>query len=321
MPDLFKLFLRKYVVVVVLWVSYRILELLPEHLLLFLHVRFTKLLQICGIMCSTTEVPYPNIMDTNEICEIKIFNLYSPSRFWVVVNFESLKVFTNYLNHHYQQKRRELSKIEKLQICMVCHNKAYYRAIVLPVAYYGKKRLRVFLLDYGIFTHVTRENVFCIETKHINVPRFAIRCCLAYIKNLDKSKPWTISELKTFCEIIASKRIFMKIFETDMQHKTCYVDIFRTCKNSLESCSSILVSLGLAAFNSETETEIAGGKTEDCDVKYKRVLKYMHLFPTFQALETGIVPYSLWEHNLLKDCLPKDVLYQTYYEFIGGDQK
>nr|CAH7725368.1 unnamed protein product [Callosobruchus chinensis] len=269
-------------------------------------------------MCTNTEVPYPKVLDKNEICEIKIFNLYSPSRFWVVVKFESLKVFCDYLTHYYKQKKQLLKEIGKLQTCMISQMDIYYRAIILPGTFYEKDRIRVFLLDYGIFTHVTRGDIFCIETKHLQVPRFALRCCLAYIRNLDPTRPWTTPELQMFCEIIENREIFMKTFEIHVEHNTYYVDILRKCENSLESCSSLLVSSGKATFISETDN--VDTETKDSDFRYKRALKYMHLFPTFQALERGDVPYSLWEHNLLKDCLPKDILYKNYYQFISRDK-
>ncbi|CAH2014677.1 unnamed protein product [Acanthoscelides obtectus] len=261
------------------------------------------------------EIPCTDAIDKNQICEVKIHNIYSPSRFWAVVNNANMKVFARYLTHYYKQKGVPLTEITKHAICVIHQKNNYYRAIILPVIFYGQDKIRAFLVDYGIFTHVTRADLFQIKPKHLKVPRLAFRCCLAYVHNKDKNQPWTVAALQTFCEILQTRKIFMKIHEIDEKQRTLYVDILRQCKNSLESCSTLLVSSGQALLNSYE------ANTEEKDPRYKRVMKYMHLFPTFQTLEGGEVPYSLWEHNLLKDCLPKDVLYKNYYEYVKIDDR
>lgn len=71
----------------------------------------------------------------------------------------------------------------------------------------------------------------------------------------------------------------------------------------------MLIDLRLAGYNKSYNN----GSNQQ--TKYTSKVNYPHLFPSFEMLECGIVPSSLWEKDLLKYSVPLDLLYKDYYEY------
>ncbi|KAG5870116.1 hypothetical protein JTB14_025999 [Gonioctena quinquepunctata] len=255
-------------------------------------------------------IPYTiDILRKNKFYEVKIENVYDPSKFWIVIKFNELKLFTKYLTTHYIEKKLVIprKRLKHGLICIVLRNSAFYRATLLPALLPEKDKLRVFLVDYGITVNVGMDNVFYIAKKHTHVPRFSVRATLAYISPANQLDPWCSSDLHHFIELLSEKKLTVKVLEIDPNLKILHIDIFRKMNGVDESISSLLVESGIGSYSKYIE-EI---KEQS---KYKRKVKYMHLVPTFNALEKGVVPCSLWEANLLK-CVPTDLLYKDYYQY------
>lgn len=122
-----------------------------------------------------------------------------------------------------------------------------------------------------------------------------------------------MEDLKTFCEIIENRRIFAKVCEIDIERKILFTEIYTPSKITHKSINDVLVDLNLAKYNKRN----MNGNVEL--IRYKSKVKYPHLFPSFERLEGGIVPSSLWESDLLKNCVPLDLLYKDYYEYLSRD--
>lgn len=106
-----------------------------------------------------------------------------------------------------------------------------------------------------------------------------------------------------------SQRVFAKVCEIDTKRKILFTDIYILSELSIKSISDILVDMKLARYNNKYNND------SNQLTKYKSKVEYPHLFPSFEALESGIVPSSLWERDLLKHSVPLDLLYQNYYQY------
>lgn len=132
------------------------------------------------------EVPYNfDGLDVGDIYEIKIKNMFDPSKLWIIVNFSELNIFTEYLKQYYSKDENRIKvpifKLTKYLLCIIERNSYYYRAIILPIFLPEDDKIRVFLIDEGTFINVNVDNIFYLLQKHSEVPRFALRACLIYI--------------------------------------------------------------------------------------------------------------------------------------------
>ncbi|KAJ8929456.1 hypothetical protein NQ314_017836 [Rhamnusium bicolor] len=262
--------------------------------------------------------PYlPESVVKGQYYEVKIENVYDISKFWIVVKFQELIIFMKYLKEFYSiitnRKVIPRNEFKTGLLCIVNRNNMYYRSIMLPVLLPDENRIRVFNIDFGLIINVCIDEVFCIVKKHCSVPRFAIRASLANISPADPSRTWSLSDLRSFYELMEGKRLLAKVHEIDTKRNILFVDIHVVYADIFESISTILIQLGIAIYNQNypaSYTNEAENKT-----KYKSKVKYLHLFPSFEALESGRVPCSLWEYNLLKNSVPLDLLYKDYYQY------
>lgn len=122
--------------------------------------------------------------------EVKIKNVYDPSKFWVIVKYRELSVFMEYLKYFYGkvENRKPIfrSSLRKNLICIVRRSGMYFRSVILPILLPDKSKIRVFMIDFGYIVNICIDDLFCIFEKHQDVPRFAIRAGLAYISPTGK---------------------------------------------------------------------------------------------------------------------------------------
>lgn len=246
----------------------------------------------------------------NDVYRVSIDNVYDPSKFWLIMHVKERQLFERYLTNYYKEKRIIMSKnhIQVYSTCIVFIDSVYYRAIVLPALLQHKPKLRVFLIDYGQCVNVTLDNIFYIFKKHRTVPRFAIRGALANLVPINRKEPWTLADLYEFSLLISGKQLLAKIIEVDRQEKVLHVALFSVNDSLIISINDTLIEKGIATHGTwiyDSNYKIS---------KYKRKIKYIHLIPTFHAIETGMVPSSLWEQNVIKE-VPLDLLQRSYYEY------
>ncbi|KAJ8951136.1 hypothetical protein NQ318_021580 [Aromia moschata] len=264
----------------------------------------------------TVEPYLPDSLVKDELYEVKIYNVFDPSKFWLTTKIKELTIFMNYLKQFYDKadnrKTVTRSKIKKGILCIVRRTDTYYRCIIQPVLLPDDDKVRVFMIDFGLISNVDVCEVFHIFKKHAKVPRFAIRACLANILPRDPSKAWSQTDLKSFCALIEERQLIAKTCEIDIKRSILFVEIRTFCGAVCNSVNDTLIELKVARYiEPDDDFEVC---TETMS-NYKSKVKYKHLFPTFEAIEGGIVPYSLWEHDLLKNAVPLDLLYKNYYRY------
>ncbi|XP_057653480.1 tudor domain-containing 6-like [Diorhabda carinulata] len=261
--------------------------------------------RICKEISYSTETIKPN-----DIYSVLIDNVYDPSKFWLILHVKERQLFEQYITNYYKEKKILMTEnhIKMYATCIVCIDSVYYRAIVLPTLLQNKAKLRVFLIDYGQCVNIALDNIFYIFKKHRTVPRFAIRGALADVVPINRHEPWTRADLYEFSLLISEKRLLAKIIEIDSQEKVLHIALFSVNESAVVSINEKLIENGIAThgtwiYNSNYKIS-----------KYRRKIKYMHLIPTFHAIETGMVPSSLWEQSLIKE-VPLDLLQRPYYEY------
>lgn len=270
--------------------------------------------------------------------EIKIENIYDPSKLWIIVYFQELKLFMRYLKTYYgnieNRIRVPVFKLEKYLTCVIESNSNFYRATILPLLLPEGEKVRVFLVDYGKFVNVEINNIYYILQKHCVVPRFALRACLLYIAPPSKliivviikkhyKKPvagsndspvWTSKEQLFLTELIVNKHLYAKIEGINEDNKILYIDLFRGGNTELvDRAESITMKMLKANMASPAISNPSKYKKLS---KYISTVKYLYLYPTIEAIEEGKVPSSLWELNLVKDHVTLDLLLYPLYKYV-----
>lgn len=131
------------------------------------------------------EVPHNlDDMEVGEIYEIKVKNIFDPSKLWVIIHFKELMLFTRYLTIYYSNDENRIKipifKLRKYLTCIIERNSNYHRAVILPI-FLPEEKLRVFLIDEGTFINVNINKIYYMLQRHSEVPRFALRACLINI--------------------------------------------------------------------------------------------------------------------------------------------
>lgn len=138
-----------------------------------------------SVYTDETGILIPPSIVKGEKYEVKIENVYDPSKFWIIVKYKELAVFMRYLKHFYDktENKKPIHRrhLRKNLLCIVYKSGMYFRSIILPLLLPDKNKIRVFMIDFGYITNVCIDDLLYIFEKHGDVPRFAIRACLAYI--------------------------------------------------------------------------------------------------------------------------------------------
>lgn len=114
-----------------------------------------------------------------------------------------------------------------------------------------------------------------------------------------------------FCELIADKQLLARVVNINFNHKILFIELFKIQNEGAVSINGLLINHNIAFYSQVDSNLKKNGKLS----KYAKKIKYPHLFPSFEALEHGFVPCSLWERKLLADNIPLDMLYKDYYKY------
>ncbi|KAF7272643.1 hypothetical protein GWI33_014582 [Rhynchophorus ferrugineus] len=160
---------------------------------------------------------------------MKITNVFSPSRFWIVTRIQEHDLLHRFLQHFYSLYQ-DFYWLHKSQLCQNQHYVvmafgSYYRAVLrnaTPI--HGNEDVRVFLVDYGISTTVRLKNVFHLLGELCNVPVFAIQATFSGVKPTE-SWTWSPDSTDAFRDMVQDKLLKGKLKHLDDVNKTIELEL------------------------------------------------------------------------------------------------
>ncbi|CAG9830981.1 unnamed protein product [Diabrotica balteata] len=256
------------------------------------------------------------------IYNIRVGNIYDPSKFWIVHFTEELNLFYSYMNSFYNEKYEEyrmpVEYMKRNTYCAVYTDNGFYRALIVEITNTVRPddRIIVFLLDFGYTSTVSPDNIYILYEKMFHMPRCAIRACLYGIEPYD-SDTWTTQATEKFKELTQGKILMGQLCGIDDKYKTVYIRIvdIAHATEQMDVGETLII---------KKMAKIARIKNMKCTEKHTEKfipkVKYPYLCPSFDLLESGTMPSSVHVVELLKTYMMTEKLFQPYYTCGGIDQ-
>ncbi|KAJ8952944.1 hypothetical protein NQ318_006561 [Aromia moschata] len=255
-----------------------------------------------------------------ETYRIRVGHIYDPSKFWIVFKERELDIFQKFVNDFYKKHggkyKMDLNNMAKNMYCVVYVDKAFYRGLIanIPDNFTEEKKAYIFLFDYGCVTVTSLDHLYYLYEKLFHIPQFAVRASLSHVQPYDKTM-WKYSVVKRFSELVSAKVLLCVLECTNPNRKIVEISIGDVREfSSVIDVGDILISEKLAkSVISRANHEIK----EKIKTRYVPKTKYPHLFPSFEAIESGMVPPCVHTTELLWQCIARDVLFRPYFAYNG----
>ncbi|XP_052095616.1 uncharacterized protein LOC127730970 [Mytilus californianus] len=197
---------------------------------------------------TTSDIPLPTI-DTSLTCYIVMLSFVkSPSHFFVHIVSEvtanTLNVMSNNINtHHSKLSRKQLQKLSKTltpNVNDVCcaqflEDNKFYRAQILEIIQTPASpqkvsendsessvsgKIKVFYMDYGDVELVPKRRLFPLPKELQNIPSLAIKCSLAHVIPVKKSKHWSTDAKGCFNKLTGEDKVLKMIIVDGSMEET-----------------------------------------------------------------------------------------------------
>ncbi|XP_057671107.1 uncharacterized protein LOC130902796 [Diorhabda carinulata] len=252
-----------------------------------------------------------------ETYRIRVGNIYDPSKFWIVHFENELSLFFKYMNSYYETKKEEYrmrpASIKIKRYCAAFTDGAFYRGIIVDIPLFNKKEKQVvvFLFDFGFTNVVTIDNLYFLCEKMYSIPRYAIRARLHGLEPF-KTDTWTNKSADTFKEMTQGKILLCVLTEIDPVLRTIFIRVMDVPQfNKIVDIGQVLISEKLAKLTTSRKSK----KHNKSRLVSK--VRYPYLFPSFEALENGNMPSTVFINESLKQCITSSILFKPYYNFNG----
>jgi hypothetical protein len=241
--------------------------------------------------------------------EARITHIYDPSKFWMVLKFWELEVFQKYLFRFYywngNKYRVPADKIIKDLYCVILLDNGYYRGVIvgIPSTLQTEQKIQVWCVDYGFIKVVEKNNVYYMKKECHAVPQFAVRSTLAGICPR-KGPQWTSKDALEFYNLANDKILIGIIINVDNESQVLEVHIGEKNDLSIIPIHEILIALKHARYFHE-KPEVIESK-----MPFEPKLQFPYLFPSHEALESGIVPTNVYDSEY-------QVQFSSLLSFLG----
>ncbi|KAK9891598.1 hypothetical protein WA026_015558 [Henosepilachna vigintioctopunctata] len=241
-------------------------------------------------------------------------NIYDPSKFWV--RLFPIKPFEKHLTEFYQLNKMSLC-VKSSDICIGLNcvariSDVYRRSRIVGIDTQNEITVKIFLYDHGKLVITPLSNIFHLDQSFYKIPAFAVRAMLTNISSLDHGM-WNQNVVDKFVKYTEDKPLLAKIAHVHKQNKIIEIHLIdRSYQNGsgIITINYFLLRDGLAKLNNQHPVNNTSEKSE-----YKPLKERLYLYPTFDALENGIVPSRVDIKEELQRHIRLDVLYPDLYKF------
>ncbi|XP_018580099.1 uncharacterized protein LOC108917822 [Anoplophora glabripennis] len=279
--------------------------------------------------CDQSKFEIPHYYDKQnwelgETYRMRVSNIYDPSKFWIVVKEQELDVFQRFLadfyNKYSSRYKMSLNSISENMYCTAFTENAFYRGLIvsIPHSLTLDKKVIVFLFDFGYTCMVNLEDIYYLSEKFYEVPRFAVRASLSDLQP-HSEHVWNYEVVKRFDELVSKKVLICVVECTDPSRRIVFIKV-GSVKDELSDVVDIGITLISEKLARSTSSKKSTTKIKN-NSRYIPTTNYPHLFPSFEAIEGGIVPSSVYISEMLRQCVARDVLFKPYFAYKGTSEK
>ncbi|KAJ8965464.1 hypothetical protein NQ314_004109 [Rhamnusium bicolor] len=245
------------------------------------------------------EIPYyydREVWKIGETYRMRVGHVYDPTKFWIVL------------------KERELDIMQAFLMDFYTENGEQGLIVNIPHSSTVDKKAWVYLIDFGYIAVILMDNLYYLYEKLYGVPQFAVRASLGHVRPYRKPN-WDYNAMRRFNELVSGKVLLCILECTDPVRKIVHITIGNVNDtSSVSDIGHILINEKLArsiAKRSSPEKESRNNS------RYVPKTKYPYLFPSFEAIESGMVPSCVYTSELLRQCIATDVLFKPYFAYGG----
>lgn len=249
---------------------------------------------------------------------IRIGHIYDLSKFWIINLEKELTLFQDFLNDFFTKngaKYKMPKEVIEVNIyCIGFSDGGYYRGIIvnIPCIATARRTVLMFLFDFGFLVNITLDNLYFLPEKFYGTPRFAIRACLNRIQPRN-GDAWTYNDVKRFNDLVSGKVLLCIVEYADLDYRTLYVNV-----GSVNEQSSQVNDIGEMFLSEKLARPITSrrSKREEPKAGFIPKTKYPWLYPSFDEIEQGTMPSSVYIMEMMKKCKSSQFLLRAYYDYV-----
>ncbi|XP_044258260.1 tudor domain-containing protein 5-like isoform X2 [Tribolium madens] len=246
---------------------------------------------------------FPSDKAVGDILEISVEEIYDLSKFWVTLTYGDLESLMNELQTFFYDNHSKYFIPEKLLevdlFCVALYANLYHRCVIVDLLPRSPGFIRVFFIDYGTVENISSREIWFLPKQFSKVPSQAIRARLSGIYPPYENSTWSEQAIIAFQKLVTNRIIVgevTKIDETQHVLELYMADI--TNEKHIFYVNDQLVNEGHAIYidNKRKKSYI----DYDCTPN----VLYLHLFPEFSEIESGMAPTKEEMKYIIANKLP-----------------
>lgn len=199
----------------------------------------------------------------NDTFQIVISEICDPSKFWIYKNDGHLDEMMNSMQNFYKENKSKYLipefLIEVGLYCVVYTLNEFQRSVVVDLLQDVGGHVRVYLIDFGTMTNLSREKIWFLSKEFCTLPAQAVEAKLAGIEPKD-GDVWTKQSIVRFKNMVVSKYIFAKIL--DKKDQILSVDV-SAMNIPLRTLNDLLVQEEYAKYTPNCDLQDSTASNDD----------------------------------------------------------
>ncbi|KAG5877949.1 hypothetical protein JTB14_001179 [Gonioctena quinquepunctata] len=145
-----------------------------------------------------------------------------------------------------------------------------------------------------------------------DVPQFAIRACLYGVEPYE-GENWCSQVVNRFHYLTNGKVLLCVLEATDPSRRIVYIRVSSNVDDyfQVKDIGEMLINEKLLRKATLKSDKYQGAS------KMVPKTKYPYLFPSFESIENGMMPSSVYINELLKHCITSIILFKPYFTYNG----
>ncbi|EEZ98350.2 tudor domain-containing protein 5 isoform X2 [Tribolium castaneum] len=257
------------------------------------------------VMRLSDEIPrfFPPNVAIKDILDVTVEEIYDLSKFWVTLTYGDLKDLMDDLQTFFDENHSKYLIPEKLLagglFCVALYGKTYHRCVIVDMLPRTPGFIRVFFVDYGTVENVPSKEIWFLPKQFSEVPCQAIRVRLASIYPPYENSTWSEQAIVAFQKLVTNRVVVgevTKIDEKQFVFELYMADI--TNEKNIFYINDRLVNEGHAIYTDQER------KRSYIDYDCTPNVQYLHLFPEFFEIESGLAPTNEEMKYIIANKLP-----------------
>ncbi|XP_017767949.1 PREDICTED: tudor domain-containing protein 5 isoform X3 [Nicrophorus vespilloides] len=276
----------------------------------------SDLLEIIELGSEIEELKLKLPYSEDDYMDIILTEIFDPSKFWfsLMENEEQINNLVYGLNEFCKTHLdKYLVREEDYKVglyCAVKFQNIFHRAKIISVTSVNDS-VQVFYIDYGTFLWLPKEQICYLHKSFAKMPAQALRGCLANIQPLNRNTRWDSKATQNFIQLAVNRRLVANIQRVQDGYYELIIADTNGPKDIYINDSLVLNGHGLFNHQCVCEKEQIEIALHEDNVPN---VSDIHLYPTFEDLESGQMPNFMELCTILNVGVPYNSIFPKYFE-------